>query len=174
VARNAYSEDAVDGWLQWARDQAFGPSDKWYIPGTHAVIVISPIRAQLEPLWPDGKIQAGSTLRGIGDVFYPADFSGAHAPLGIFLAAGKPIAPDPQRGTMSVLEIAPLIAWLAGAPVPDDLADVPIRLLDPAALAARPVERVGAETIPRLADAPQPDVDEGDLEERLRSLGYVD
>ncbi len=174
VARNRFASDFVGGWTQWAGDRIWGPSSKWYLPGNHAVVVITPVRERIEPLWPDGRIDAGAQSRSIEEIFYPVDFSGAHAPLGIFLAAGGPIAGSAERETLSVLEIAPLIAWLAGAAVPDDLRAVPVRLLRPAALAARPVVRVGAETIPRLADGPAPEVGEGDLEERLRSLGYLD
>jgi hypothetical protein len=175
IARTVYSDSTVQSLVQRAEDALWGASEKWYESEAHAVVVISPDVERIEPLWPDGVVHAGAVRAKVGDLFQPADFSGAHAPLGIFFAAGGPIVSRAKRGRISVLEIAPLIAHLAGTPVPDDLeASVPVRLLTPEFLAAHPVRGIDAATLPTLGTEAGPREGEGDLEDRLRSLGYAE
>jgi hypothetical protein len=120
-------------------------------------------------------LRVGERPLPIGELFRVDDFTGTHDETAVFLAAGGPFAHVPQRERISVLEVAPLLFYLAGAPVPDDLErGVPVRLLDPASVAARPVQAVAAAELPGLP--PEPDdaqVDDAVLLERLRALGYV-
>jgi hypothetical protein len=142
----------------------------------YAHVLARPVDSALAPLWPDGELRAGGRSFGIRELFRVDDFTGAHDETAVFLAAGGPFAHLPERERVSVLEVAPLLFYLAGAPVPDDLERaVPVRLLDPAALAARPVRAAPAAELPGLP--PEPDdaqVDDAVLLERLRALGYVE
>jgi predicted AlkP superfamily phosphohydrolase/phosphomutase len=132
----------------------------------------------LEPLWPDGEVQLGERALPIRDFTYPHEFSGAHNPTGVFVAAGRGIRTLEGRVSLSVLDVAPLVFWLAGQPIPDDLEGrLPEEILDPALLAASPPRVVPAASVPVLADeAPAPAGEAGDEEilERLRSLGYAE
>ena len=110
--------------------------------------------------------------------FIRADgFTGEHNPTAVLLAAGGPIRHVPQRGQLSVLDVAPLFAYLAGVAIPDDLEGrLPEQWLDADALAARPPRRVDADSLPRLPAPVAPDSADGesDVIERLRSMGYVE
>ncbi|HEX2485858.1 MAG TPA: alkaline phosphatase family protein [Myxococcota bacterium] len=142
----------------------------------YAHVLARPVETALAPLWPDGELRVGERSFPIRELFRVDDFTGTHDETAVFLAAGGPFAHLPGRERISVLEVAPLVFYLAGAPVPDDLErGVPVRLLDPAALAARPVRVAPAAELPGLP--PEPDdarIDDAVLLERLRALGYVD
>jgi predicted AlkP superfamily phosphohydrolase/phosphomutase len=142
----------------------------------YAFLLARPVDAVLASLWPDGELEAGERRFAAADLFRVDDFTGTHDETAVFLAAGGPIAQIGARDRVSVLDVAPLLLHLAGAPIPDDLErDVPVRLLDPARLAARPVRRVPAAELPGLPDEPEgAAVDDAVLLERLRALGYVD
>lgn len=175
IARTVFSDSTLDRLIQQAEEALWGASRKWHVRDAHAVVVIDPELEDIERIWPDGLVRSGSQRARAGDLFQLAEFSGDHAPIGIFLAAGGPIAPRAERGRLSVLEIAPLVAYLAGTAVPDDLeAAVPVRLLAREFLAARPVRSVAAASLPSLETSFSGTAAEGDLEERLRSLGYAD
>jgi hypothetical protein len=142
----------------------------------YAVVMARPDDAVLSAQWPDGELLVGERRLPVAELFAVDDFTGAHDDTAVFLAAGGPIAHATARDRVSVLDVAPLVLYLAGAPVPDDLErGVPVRLLDPAALAARPVESVPAAALPGLpADADDAAIDDAVLMERLRALGYVE
>jgi hypothetical protein len=142
----------------------------------YAYLLARPLDAALSPLWPDGELVAGGRRLPIGELFRVDDFTGAHDDTAVFLAAGGPLAHSPRRDRVSVLDVAPLLFYLAGAPVPDDLErGVPVRLLDPAALTERPVQSVAAADLPGLpAEREGSEVDDAVLMERLRALGYVE
>lgn len=98
------------------------------------------------------------------------------APDGVAILAGGPFVPSPQRGRLSIYDIAPTIAVLLGLPVAEDLVDPPrTDLLSREFLDAWPPRSVSTwEHLgrPRGSDAP---VDAADAEEveRLRALGYL-
>jgi len=142
----------------------------------YAYVLARPVDAVLSPLWPDGALQLDGARVAVSDLFRVDDFTGEHHETAVFLAAGGPIAQLPARQRVSVLEVAPLLFYLAGAPVPDDLErDVPARILEPARLAARPAERVAAAALPGLPPEPGgADADDAVLFERLRALGYLE
>ncbi len=138
----------------------------------HGFVVGFPLGAW-EDVWPDGKIRIGEEVVAARDVVYGDGFSGNHLPTAIFIAAGPGIRGTAERDRLSVLDVAPLYAWLARAKVPEGLAGrLPVQLLDPAALSARPLETVPADHWPRLPIS-EPDADEADLEKRLKALGYA-
>jgi hypothetical protein len=139
----------------------------------HAYVIARPDDAVLFALWPGGTVRLGERTLGVAELFHVDDFSGGHHPLGIFLAAGGPVGHVPERGRVSVLDVAPLLFHLCGSPVPDDLEGrVPEWLF--AAPAARPVRIVPAAELPGLPpEAAGADADDAALIERLRALGYV-
>jgi hypothetical protein len=141
----------------------------------HAFLIAQPRAATLEAIWPDGRIRIGNGSIPISELFQRDAFSGAHHPIGIFLAAGGPIRRLGTRDRLSVLDIAPLIAYLAAGEVFDDFEGaLPRRFLDPAHLTAHPVRRVSAPEVPLPAGTRPEAVDDAALVERLRRLGYVE
>jgi hypothetical protein len=143
----------------------------------HGWLVALPEEETLARVWPDGPVSlAGETLPAHQVVFREA-FDGDHHPTAVFIAAGGPLRAHPQRRMLSVLDLAPLLFYLAGQPIPDDLEGaLPRDWIDPAHLAAHPPRGVAAADAPALASspaAPAAGVDDAMLE-RLRALGYVD
>jgi hypothetical protein len=72
---------------------------------------------------------------------------------------------------------APLLAYLAGAPIPEDLEGSFLKDWSrPEHLAAHPALGVRAADLPGLParDHPEASGDDADLIERLRSMGYID
>ncbi len=166
----------------WRRLRAFGVRQvvtRYYGVAldrpAYAYVFARPRDAALAALWPDGEISAGGRRFRASELFGRDDFTGRHHETAVFLAAGGPIAHVTARDRVSVLDVAPLVFHLAGAPVPDDLEGrVPERLLDPARLAASPVRVVPAAALPGLpAEAAGAEVDDAVLMERLRALGYA-
>ena len=160
---------AVRQVVWWLFDVEFGEH-------AHAYILAQPNAGALDPLWPGGRVAGEGGEWPIEAVAAPDDFTGRHHPTAVFLAAGGPIRPQRERLQLSVLEIAPLIAHLAGGPLPDDLERaVPEALLDPAWLAAHPPQVVPAASLPEPPRAGAGDAGAGEeaLRERLRSLGYI-
>lgn len=157
-------------YLWWLDVEFDEPAHAWVF-GLH-------LDEALAPLWPEGQVRLGARTVPIRGFTYPHEFSGTHAPIGIFVAMGRGIRPLEGRTSLSVLDIAPLVFWLAGQPIPDDLeGQLPERILDPALLAASPPRLVPAASLAVLADdAPAPAATAGDEEirERLRSLGYAE
>lgn len=132
----------------------------------------------MERLWPDATVSlAGETLRA-DRLAYRETFDGTHDPTAVFIAAGGPIRQRAGRGRLSVLDLAPLLVYLAGQPIPDDLeGELPRDWIDPAYLAAHPPRSIAAELAPRLAPSdttPAPAVGDAEMLERLRSLGYLE
>jgi arylsulfatase A-like enzyme len=141
----------------------------------YAYVVARPRDAALAAVWPDGEITAGARRFRASELFGRDDFTGRHHETALFLAAGGPIAHVAARDRVSVLDVAPLLFHLAGAPVPDDLEGaVPARLLDPAKLAVAPIRVAPAAELPGLPpEAAGAEVDDAVLMERLRALGYA-
>ena len=133
---------------------------------------------RMKALWPDADVQmAGRKLRA-DQLAAREDFDGQHDPTAVFVAAGGPIRAGAERGRLSVLDVASLVAYLAGELVPDDLeGTLPRDWIDPAWLAAHPPRSVPASQLPGLVPseaAPAAAVGDPAMLERLRSLGYVE
>lgn len=145
-------------------------------PAAHAYLFAFPAADRLDSLWPDSEIAAGGRKMAARRVFTPEEFTGEHDPIGIFLAAGAPIAGRPERARISVLDIAPLIHYLAGDRIPDDLeGELPRSWIEASHLEAHPVRTGKAADFPAIPGDPSADggpVD-AELTEKLRALGYV-
>jgi hypothetical protein len=142
----------------------------------HGWLVAGPRAELLETLWPDGEIRVGTGRLRASELFSRDDFSGTHLATGVLLAAGGPLVHRAGRDRVSVLDVAPLVAWLVGEAIPDDLeGELPRRWLDPRELERQPPRTAPAPDValPRpRADAPA--VGDAELTERLRRLGYVE
>jgi hypothetical protein len=133
---------------------------------------------RMKTLWPDAEVSlAGRALRA-DELAAREDFDGAHHSTAVFVAAGGPIRPRSGRGRLGVLDVAPLLAYLAGEPLPDDLeGSLPLEWIDPAWLESHPPRRVPASELPGLIPSqttPAEAVGDPLMLERLRSLGYVE
>jgi hypothetical protein len=143
----------------------------------HAYLFALPREEPLDAIYPDDTFLASGGRLRPGDLFAPNDFSGTHDPVGIFLAAGGPVTHDPDRGRLSVLDVSPLLFYLAGSAIPDDLdGHFPEGWIEAEHLAARPPTQAPAARFAGVAARPAPGEEETDedLVERLRSLGYVE
>ena len=140
-----------------------------------AYVLAQPDAEVLDPLWPDGRVVFAGKEMPLPDLLYADDFSGTHHPTAVFAAAGGPIVHRAERGALSVLDLAPLIAYLAGTPIPGDLeGTLPSAWIDPAWLAEHPPRVAAADTLPALAPLEASgDVGEEELLERLKAMGYV-
>ncbi|MGH0035825.1 MAG: alkaline phosphatase family protein [Myxococcota bacterium] len=185
-------ESAPRGWLEsaWQWAVRTGLRLAFHVQsrdGGHATVFALPHDDRLAALWPGGEIEAAGRRVPVSRVFQRQRFSGAHDPIGIFIAAGGPFAAVAERGDVSVLDVAPLLFHLSGRGIPDDLEGrLPGELLDPAWLGAHPPRTVEAAVYPGLpaghpaARAPAAPADDGsgeptgELVEKLRALGYVE
>ncbi len=141
----------------------------------HAYVFARPRSEPLDRLWPDGNVRFGGEVMPIGALVHVDDFTGGHHETGIFLAAGGAIRRVPERGELSVLDVAPLLFYLAGSGVPDDLEGrVPAAWIAPEHLAAHPIRRVPASELPGLPREAEPTPEDAVLRERLRALGYLE
>lgn len=147
-------------------------------PDIHGVVIARPRDASVATLWPHAEVDVLDRKLPIREVFDRQEFTGTHHPTAILIAAGGPIVHAPARTNASVLDLAPLVFWLAGEVIPDDLdGQVHEAWLDASVLAKRPVERRSAAEFPELArpsvEADSPEKRK-DLEEKLRGLGYIE
>ena len=146
-------------------------------PNAHAYLLVRPSTEAFEAAWPDAAVEiAGATLP-VSEIVSADGFSGIHHPIGILLAAGAPIRHLAARERVSVLEVAPLLAYLANAAIPQDLEGAFLEpWIRPEYLAAHPPHRVDAAELPRLPDweGEQASGADPDLIERLRSMGYIE
>jgi hypothetical protein len=146
-------------------------------PNAHAYLLVRPKTEVFEAAWPEAAVEiAGATLP-VSEIVSADGFSGTHHPIGILLAAGAPIRHLAERERVSVLEVAPLLAYLAGAAIPEDLEGSFLEhWIRTEYLAAHPARRVGAADLPRLPawDGPRASGHDPDLIERLRSMGYIE
>jgi hypothetical protein len=132
----------------------------------------------LDALWPEGTVRLAGREIPILELTHADDFSGGHHPIGIFLAAGPAIARRAQRIELSVLDLSPLLFYLSGEAIPDDLdGRLPRAAIDEQWLDAHPPRTIDAATLPELPPDSGPEgetADDGQVTERLRSLGYVE
>src|SRR5690606_5617068 len=118
--------------------------------------------------------------------------AGTHRPVGVLMARGPGIRKGIRSGELALLDVAPLLLYALGLPVPSDLEGrVPLELFDVAHRARnRVVTAAPAATNDRRGDGkrgydntqaePQPaegatydDDGEATIMARLRSLGYI-
>jgi hypothetical protein len=143
----------------------------------HAYLLMQLNSDVFEAAWPDGAVEiAGATLP-VSEIVSADGFSGTHDPIGILLAAGAPIRHLEERERLTVLDVAPLLAYLAGTPIPDDVeGSLREHWIRPEHLEAHPPQRIPAAELPRLPAREHLEAsgDDADLIERLRSMGYVE
>lgn len=106
---------------------------------------------------------------------------GTHRPQGVFIAGGRGVRPGVILPQLSILDVAPVLLYCLGLPIPDDLeGHLPTGMFDQSMLRKQPV-RNRRPTEPMEAaqgDAPEsltlsPE-DEASIVERLRTLGYIE
>lgn len=142
----------------------------------YGFLFVSVVPEVVGSLWPDGEVVAGGGRLSIREVVAANDFTGGHDPTGFFLAAGPAVARGAPRGRLSVVDVAPLLLYLAGQAVPDGFdGRLAEEVLDPDYLARHPVRRVAVSDA-LLLPPEEVDPDDAESEEirrRLRALGYV-
>jgi hypothetical protein len=141
-----------------------------------ATFTMVPDQAVLDSIWPRGSVEIDTRSLRIDELAEPNEFSGTHRRTGIFIAAGGPFRHASKRSSLSVLDIAPLLFYLAGQPVPDDLEGrVPRSVLPWSRLLLHPVRYVDATSLPVSNEAREPvDAAGSDLDDQLRTLGYIE
>jgi len=96
--------------------------------------------------------------------------SGIHAPEGIFLGRGAPFAADRRVEGLSLIDVAPLIYYTLGEPLPADLDGAPREdLFPPDILDAFPPSFAPIEP-PRREKR---DLEDDAIQDRLKGLGYM-
>ena len=151
-------------------------------PTAHAMVLALPQGDALEALWPDGKILVGGERMPLQRAIYRQPFTGTHHPTAIFVAAGGPIRKQTERGRLSVLDVAPLVAYLARTSIPDDLEGaLPADWITAEHAASHPPQIVPATDLarlPELGGSTGADTGSGSedpaLVEKLRALGYIE
>lgn len=139
----------------------------------HAVVFALPDQEVLAAAWPDEMVRVGDREVRLDSVIHRQRFTGVHDPTAVFIAAGGPIARRAERERISVLEISPLLFYLAGLAIPEDLeGHLPLELIESAHLAKHPPRSAPVE--PGRPDAvDDAGVADPALIEKLRSLGYI-
>jgi len=143
----------------------------------YAFLVAQPEEEVFERIVREGSLQIGGERVPTGELATAHDFTGTHAPIGIFLAAGPAIRHRSRRLRLSVLDIAPLMMYLAGQPVPDDMeGQLQRALIDPDHLERDPPTTIQAARAPRLPEEKGGATGVGEdagTSEKLRALGYI-
>jgi predicted AlkP superfamily phosphohydrolase/phosphomutase len=143
----------------------------------YAFFFADPVPGVLDRIAREGTVEVGGARHPAGRFAAGHDFSGDHDPVGVFLAAGGGIRHRPGRLRLSVLDVAPLMTYLAGQPIPDDYErQLAKALIDPEWLERHPPRPIAASQAPRLQDGKGgqgPAAGDKELEERLRALGYI-
>lgn len=141
----------------------------------YAFFMADPVPGVLDRIAGEGVFEIAGASQPTDKFAAAHDFSGDHDPIGVFVAAGKAIRHRPGRLRLSVLDIAPLMTYLAGQPVPDDYeGQLPRMLIDPEWLERHPPRTIPAAKVPRLPDDRRaPAGSDKEVEERLRALGYI-
>lgn len=103
---------------------------------------------------------------------------GTHHPAGIFLAKGPGIPEGLSVGPISIMDVAPIVLYSLGLPIPEDLeGHLPEGTFDPSFLRAHPM-RLSKPTIPVMpGETPRASLDVVEEEQvmaRLKALGYME
>jgi hypothetical protein len=107
--------------------------------------------------------------------------SGTHRPEGIIISRGPGIRQGTTLNQISILDVAPLLLYSLGLPVPEDMEGrVPTEVFEPSLLKLRPVligecsksvtPPAGKKTAELIYDAEA----EAEVAARLRDLGYIE
>ncbi|MES1244966.1 MAG: alkaline phosphatase family protein [Acidobacteriota bacterium] len=141
----------------------------------YAFFMADPIPGMLDRLAAEGTVIIAGESHPAETFAAVHGFSGDHDPIGVFMAAGEAIPHRPGRLRLSVLDIAPLVTYLAGQPIPDDYeGQLPRMLIAPEWLERHPPTTIPAARAPRLPDDRRgPAGSDKEAEERLRALGYI-
>jgi predicted AlkP superfamily phosphohydrolase/phosphomutase len=106
---------------------------------------------------------------------------GTHRPEGVFIARGPGIVPEARPSELSILDVAPLALYNLDLPVFSDMAGrVPVEIIRPEVLSARPVRMVAADQAASVSLGASATTSVFDAEaetimmKRLRALGYVE
>jgi predicted AlkP superfamily phosphohydrolase/phosphomutase len=97
--------------------------------------------------------------------------SGCHRLEGIFIASGPGIRRGSTSGPAHITDVAPTVMYLLGLPIPAEMSGQPLQ-----DILEEPHEAIYASPNPRFPDAEtglMPS-EENEIEERLRSLGYLE
>jgi predicted AlkP superfamily phosphohydrolase/phosphomutase len=104
--------------------------------------------------------------------------TGAHRPNGVFVAAGKGMQRGVSLPSLSILDVAPLLLYKLGLPIPEDMEGrVPEALFEPEYLRAHPIAFEASTSISTEMAAHIPEVDprmEAEVMGQLRALGYME
>ena len=107
--------------------------------------------------------------------------TGTHRPQGVFAAQGPGLRRGVRLAPLSLLDVAPLILYSLGAPIPAEWEGcAPLDAFEPAAVQARPMQVAAPGGRPADGRAPvavEPALDsdgEQELMGRLRALGYLE
>ncbi len=142
-------------------------------PQAYGFVLARPGLERLERLCPQGQVMTLAGPQPCGALVHIEEFSGAHDPTAVFLAAGGPIQHREQRGRLHMLDLAPLLFYLADQPIPDDLEGrLPREILSTDALRSHPPRTIKA-SAPRRPGTAAPQTEDPELLQRLRSLGYA-
>jgi predicted AlkP superfamily phosphohydrolase/phosphomutase len=100
--------------------------------------------------------------------------SAQHRMDGIFIARGEGLRKGGEIEGMSVLDVAPLLLYLMGLPIPDVL-DGEFRkdLFEDAALGARPPSYCKADEVPGISLGERKSTEDDSIKQRLKGLGYI-
>lgn len=143
----------------------------------HAFLVAQPDEKVFERIAREGSLWIGGKRAAMGELASAHDFTGTHSPIGIFLAAGPVIRHHSRRLRLSVLDVAPLMLYLAGQPVPDDMErQLQRALIDPDHLERHPPATIEAARAPRLPDdkgGAAKAGEDAETSDKLRALGYI-
>jgi hypothetical protein len=141
-----------------------------------AVLRAAPNTAVLDALWPDGTVSIDGRSVRMSDLAEPNEFSGTHRFTGILIAAGGPIRRRTERLDAGVLDVAPLLFYLADRPIPDDLEGrLPRALFSTLHLLRHRPRSVAAASLQTFDNARTPVADaDSRLDDQLRTLGYME
>jgi predicted AlkP superfamily phosphohydrolase/phosphomutase len=104
------------------------------------------------------------------------EVSGTHRPNGVFAAHGPGVRNGLRLSSLSILDVAPLVLYSMGLPIPVDLeGQVPVEIVDPTYLQVHPILTGGTTESPSgaFAQAGGPSI-EDEVVKQLQALGYME
>jgi hypothetical protein len=140
----------------------------------HAVVFALPAEDTLAAAWPDASVWVGDREVRLDAILHRQRFTGIHDPTAVFIAAGGPIAQRSERDQLSVLDISPLLFYLAGQPIPDDLEGrLPLEWIEANHRSQHPPRSVPADSELDPGASEAAGIEDPALIEKLRALGYL-